>query len=141
MSRALPLLVSMFALACNTPATTGTQEPETPTTTTEFHISVMNACMSDVTLVLANGPGQAGRKQVLLQNQRDTVTGTREQVYLVDGDGALLASYRPVQGKQKLTINGVHLNEFGFKLGKKSIIDHHRRGLPKRRYTTNPKFM
>ena len=80
MSRALPLLVSMLALACNTPATTGTQEPETPTTTTEFHISVMNACMSDV-------------------------TGTREQVYLVDGAGALLASYRPVQGKQKLTIS------------------------------------
>jgi hypothetical protein len=26
-------------------------------------------------------------------------------VYLVDGDGALLASYRPVQGKQKLTIS------------------------------------
>ena len=105
MSRPLPLLVSMLALACNTPATTRTQEPETPTTTTEFHISVMNACMTDVTLVLANGPGQAGRKQVLLQNQRDTVTGTREQVYLVGGDGELLASYRPVQGKQKLTIS------------------------------------
>mgnify|MGYP001200967042 CR=1 FL=1 len=105
MIRVAPLLVSILAFACNTPALTQTHAPESPTTTTEFHISVMNACMSDVTLVLADGPGQPGRKQVLLQNQRDTVTGTREQVYLVGGDGELLASYRPVQGKQKLTIS------------------------------------
>lgn len=105
MTRVAPLLVSILAFACNTPAQTQTQVPESPTTTTEFHISVMNACMSDVTLVLADGPGQPGRKQVLFQNQRDTVTGTREQVYLVGSDGELLASYRPVQGKQKLTIS------------------------------------
>lgn len=103
--RALPLLVVIVGLACNTPGGAQTQAPESPTTTTEFHISVMNACMNDVTLVLADGPGQAGRKQVLIQNQRDTVTGTREQVYLVGSDGEMLASYRPVQGKQKLTVS------------------------------------
>jgi len=106
MTRVAPLLVLTLAFACNPPAATRTQVPESPTTTTtEFHISVMNACMSDVTLVLADGPGQPGRKQVLFQNQRDTVTGTREQVYLVGSDGELLASYRPVQGKQKLTVS------------------------------------
>ena len=105
MTRVAPLLVLVLAFACNTPAATPTTVPDSPTTTTEFHISVMNACMSDVTLVLADGPGQPGRKQVLFQNQRDTVTGTREQVYLVGSDGELLASYRPVQGKQKLTIS------------------------------------
>jgi hypothetical protein len=105
MFRVAPLLILTLALACNTPASTPTQVPESPTTTTEFHISVMNACMEDVTLVLADGPGQPGRKQVLLQNQRDTVSGTREQVYLVGRDGEMLASYRPVQGKQRLTIS------------------------------------
>ena len=103
MSRVAPLLALIFAFACNTPA--ATQVPEGPSSTTEFHISVMNACMSDVMLKLADGPGAAGREQLLIQNQRDTVTGTREQVYLMGKDGEVLASYRPVQGKQKLTIS------------------------------------
>ena len=42
---------------------------------------------------------------MLIQNQRDTVTRTREQVYLVGKDGEVLASYRPVQGKQRLTVS------------------------------------
>ena len=98
------MLAAIVGVACNTPATTGTQAPQSPTTTTEFHISVMNACTSDVTLVLADGPGQPGRKQLLIQNQRDTITGTREQVYLIGDGGEQLASYRPTQGKQKLTV-------------------------------------
>ena len=105
MTRVVPLLVLTLALACNPPSATQTQVPEGPTSTTEFHISVMNACMEDVKLKLADGPGAAGREQLLIQNQRDTVTGTREQVYLVGKDGEVLASYRPVQGKQKLTIS------------------------------------
>jgi hypothetical protein len=105
MIRVASLLTLALALACNTPSATETQVPEGPTSTTEFHISVMNACMSDVMLKLADGPGASGREQLLIQNQRDTVTGTREQVYLVGKDGEVLASYRPVQGKQKLTVS------------------------------------
>ncbi len=97
------LLALTLGSACNTPA--ATQVPEGPSTTTEFHISVMNACMSDVLLKLSDGPAVAGREQLLIQNQRDTVTGTREQVYLMGKDGEVLASYRPVQGKQKLTVS------------------------------------
>lgn len=104
MIRVAPSLALLLALACNTPATTGTQAPDGPSNTTEFHISVMNACMSDVTLKLAEGPGAAGREQLLLQNQRDTVTGTREKVYLMGKDGEVLSVYQPTQGKQKLTV-------------------------------------
>ncbi len=103
MSHVAALLALSLTFACNTPA--ATQVPEGPSNTTEFHISVMNACTSDMLLKLAEGPGAAGREQLLIQNQRDTVTGTRELVHLIGKDGEVLATYRPVQGKQKLTIS------------------------------------
>mgnify|MGYP006921741894 CR=1 FL=1 len=51
-----------------------------------------------------SGCDDGGREQLLIQNQRDTITGTREQVYLMAGS-EVTASYRPKQGSQKLVIS------------------------------------
>lgn len=100
---ALVLLLPLFA-ACDNTASTVPPEPAGPTSTTEFRISVMNACMNDVIVKLADSATAPGREQILLKNQRDTITGTREQVYLMAGS-EVVASYRPTQGSQKLTIS------------------------------------
>lgn len=97
----LPWIAAL--VACDGP--TATQSPAGPSSTTEFHVSVMNACSNDVLIKLADAPNAAGREQLLIQNQRDTITGTREQLYLMGAGGEVLASYRPVQGKQKLTVS------------------------------------
>jgi hypothetical protein len=97
-------LVLLFALGCDNTAKTTPPEPAGPTTTTEFRISVMNACMSDVLVKLADSASAPGREQLLLKNQRDTITGTKEQVYLMSGS-EVVASYRPAQGSQKVTIS------------------------------------
>ena len=47
--------------ATNSPGATG------PTSTTEFRISVMNACAKDVLIKLADAPEAAGREQLLLR--------------------------------------------------------------------------
>ena len=96
-------LVSLVTLAgCDSSATTP-PEPAGPTSTTEFRISVMNACANDVLIKLADSATAAGREQLLLRTQRDTITGTKEQVYLMSGS-EVVASYRPTQGAQKLTV-------------------------------------
>ena len=103
MSR-LALVLSFMCLAsCDNAATTTPPEPAGPTSTTEFRISVMNACETDVTVKLATSATAPGREQLLLRTQRDTITGTNEQVYLMRGS-EVLASYRPTQGQQKLTV-------------------------------------
>lgn len=98
---ALSLLV---CVACDGPTATQPPPGGSPTSTTEFHISVMNACMNDV-LVKLVPPSGGGREQLLIQNQRDTITGTNETVYLVGAGGETLATYRPVQGKQRVTVS------------------------------------
>ncbi len=100
------LFVVLFApaLACDNTANTVPPEPAGPTSTTEFRISVMNACATDVIVKLADSATAPGREQILLKNQRDTITGTREQVYLMAGS-EVTASYRPKQGSQKLVIS------------------------------------
>lgn len=98
------LAVLVFALGCDNSANTLPPEPAGPTTTTEFHASVMNACAQDVLIKLATSPTAAGREQLLLKNMRDTITGTNEQLYLMRGS-EVVASYRPVQGDQKLTVS------------------------------------
>lgn len=103
MTRAL-LVVALAFVACDNTATTVPPEPAGPTSTTEFRISVMNACATDVVVKLADSATAAGREQVLLKNQRDTITGTKEQVYLMAGS-EVAASYRPKQGSQKVTIS------------------------------------
>jgi len=99
---ALSLVSLMSFGGCDSPATTP-PEPTGPTSTTQFRISVMNACADDVLIKLADSASVAGREQLLLRTQRDTITGTKEQVYLMRGS-EVLASYRPTQGDQKLTV-------------------------------------
>ncbi len=88
---------------CDNSATTTPTGAGGPTNTTEFKISVMNACEKDVVVKLAASPEAAGREQLLLRTQRDTVSGTTEQVYLMKGS-EVLATYQPKQGEQKLTV-------------------------------------
>jgi hypothetical protein len=100
----LAFVLSCVCLAsCDSPASTTPPEPAGPTSTTEFRISVMNACDTDVIVKLAASATAPGREQVLLRTQRDTIAGTSEQVYLMRGS-EVLASYRPTQGQQKLTV-------------------------------------
>ena len=75
------LFVVLFApaLACDNTANTVPPEPAGPTSTTEFRISVMNACATDVIVKLADSATAPGREQILLKNQRDTITGTMTQ--------------------------------------------------------------
>jgi hypothetical protein len=104
MIRAALLVVAFAFVACDNTANTVPPEPAGPTSTTEFRISVMNACATDVLVKLADSATAPGREQVLLKNQRDTITGTKEQVYLMSGS-EVAASYRPKQGSQKVTIS------------------------------------
>ena len=98
------LAVLVFTLGCDNSASTLPPEPAGATTTTEFRVSVMNACSNDVLIKLATAPTASGREQLLLKNQRDTITGTNEQLYLMSGS-EVVASYRPSQGTQKLTVS------------------------------------
>ncbi len=93
----------LILVGCDGSATSTPPEPAGPTSTTEFRISVMNACANDVLIKLAPSASAAGREQLLLRTQRDTLSGTNEQVYLMRGS-EVLASYRPTQGQQKLTV-------------------------------------
>ncbi len=97
------VVCGVLGLGCDGSAT-AVPEPTGPTNVTEFRVSVMNACAVDVVVKLADSPGAQGREQVLLRNQRDTITGTREQLYLLSGK-EVVASYRPRQGSQRLTIS------------------------------------
>ncbi len=97
------LTVLVLALACDNSGSSTPPGATGPTTTTEFRISVMNACTNDVLIKLGDSPQAAGREQLLLQNQRDTITGTNEQLFLMSGS-EVVASYRPTQGSQKLTV-------------------------------------
>lgn len=101
MHRALVVL-SLAFLACDGPS--ATQHPTGPTTTTEFKISVMNACSDDLLIKLAQSPQEAGRQQILNKKMRDTITGTNERVYILAGD-EVVTTYTPVQGDQRATIS------------------------------------
>lgn len=95
--------VLVLVLACDNSGSSTPPGSTGPTTTTEFRISVMNACTNDVLIKLGESAQTAGREQLLLQNQRDTIKGTTEQLFLMSG-GEVVASYRPIQGAQKLTV-------------------------------------
>ena len=97
-------VLASLTMGCDNTANTVPPEPAGATSTTEFRISVMNACMNDVIVKLADSATAPGREQILLKNQRDTITGTKEQVYLMAGS-EVVASYRPTQGSQKVTIS------------------------------------
>lgn len=95
---ALPLVL----LACDGPS--ATTVPSGPTTTTQFRISVMNACSDDMIVKLAQSPQDAGREQLLFKKMRDTITGTNERVFLMSGKEAV-STYEPLQGEQRATIS------------------------------------
>jgi hypothetical protein len=100
-----PLLASLasflMVLACDGQPTT---PPTGPTSTTQFRISVMNACSQDLLIKLAQSPQDAGRQQILNKNMRDTITGTNERVYLLSNN-EVLYTYSPIDGDQRATIS------------------------------------
>jgi hypothetical protein len=96
------LVLSLALVACDGPA--ATQPPTGPTSTTQFKISVMNACSDDLLIKLAQSPADAGRQQILNKKMRDTITGTNERVYLMSGT-EVVYTYEPIQGDQRATIS------------------------------------
>lgn len=96
---------SIFALTlvlfgCDKPAST---VPEAPSNVTEFHVSIFNACTNDVTVEVGEQPG-GGRKVYLFQQARETIQGGREKLFLVAKGGEVLATYQPIQGRQKAQV-------------------------------------
>ena len=100
------LFVVLFApaLACDNTANTVPPEPAGPTSTTEFRISVMNACSDDLLIKLGQSPTDAGRQQILNKKMRDTITGTNERVFVMSGN-EVVYTYEPIQGDQRATIS------------------------------------
>lgn len=99
---ALTLLATLAcAAACDGPSST--QVPTGPTSTTQFRISVMNACSDDLIVKLGQSP-QDARKQLLFKKMRDTISGTNERVFVMSGD-EVVYTYEPIQGEQRATIS------------------------------------
>ncbi|MDC0717179.1 hypothetical protein [Nannocystis bainbridge] len=94
----IPLLLCF--VGCDKPSPT--TEPPT-TAVTEFHVSIFNACATDVTVEVGAAAG-SGRKVLLLNEARETITGGTEKMFLIGKDGEVLATYAPIQGKQKAQV-------------------------------------
>jgi len=101
MQRAVLALLLGFT-ACDGPASS--TPPTGPTSTTQFKISVMNACSVDLMIKLGESPQTATRQQILNKKMRDTITGTNERVFIMEGND-LVYTYSPVQGDQRATIS------------------------------------
>ena len=98
---ALPLLLPFLLLAaCDKPSSSST--PPTPTAN-QFHISIFNACMNDVTVEVGAQAG-GGRQVLLFKDARETITGGRELVFLLGKGGEVLATYQPIEGNQKAQV-------------------------------------
>ncbi|MEZ4451144.1 MAG: hypothetical protein R3B09_16820 [Nannocystaceae bacterium] len=95
-------LLGLWTACGPTPSGGGTMTPGS-TNVTSFHLSVLNACADDVVLHVGTSL-QSGRKVLLFKKARDTVSGTNETIWLVDGKGEPLAMYQPIQGDQRLTV-------------------------------------
>lgn len=94
------LALAVLLVGCDKPSST---VPDAPSKVTEFHVSIFNACTSDVTVEVGEQPG--GRKVYLFQQARETIQGGREKLFLVGKGGEVLATYQPIQGKQKAQIS------------------------------------
>lgn len=101
MKRAV-LVLPFMLLACDGPSSTTV--PTGPTSTTQFRISVMNACSDDLLIKLGQSPTDAGRQQILNKKMRDTITGTNERVFVMSGN-EVVYTYEPIQGDQRATIS------------------------------------
>ena len=53
---------------------------------------------------LGESPQNATRQQILNKKMRDTITGTNERVFIMEGND-LVYTYTPVQGDQRATIS------------------------------------
>ena len=89
----------LFALACDKSAATST--PSSPVS--EFHVSVFNACGDDVTVEVGAAAG-SGRRVLLLRRARETITGGAEQIFLLGAGDEVLATYSPIEGKQRAQV-------------------------------------
>jgi hypothetical protein len=104
LAAALALLALLApGLACESPSSSATLVPG-PTNVTAFHLSILNACAADVTLLVGTQVA-SGRKVLLFKKARDTISGTNEAVWLLDEREAPIAMYQPIQGDQRLTIS------------------------------------
>jgi hypothetical protein len=89
----------LFALACDKPAATTTP----PAPVSDFHVSIFNACGGDVTVEVGAAAG-SGRRVLLLKRARETITGGAEQIFLLGKGDEVLATYQPIQGKQRAQV-------------------------------------
>ncbi|WP_434423464.1 hypothetical protein [Nannocystis pusilla] len=96
----IPVLL-LCVVGCDKSSTVSAPPPSSAVT--EFHVSIFNACGNDVTVEVGAAAG-SGRKVLLLNAARETITGGAEQLFLLGKDGELLATYQPIQGKQKAQV-------------------------------------
>ncbi|MDC0670927.1 hypothetical protein [Nannocystis radixulma] len=100
--RIVPIVAVLLSLAgCDKPSTTSSPPPSG--SVSEFHVSIFNACGNDVTVEVGSAAG-SGRQVLLLNAARETITGGAEQIFLIGKGGELLATYQPIQGKQKAQV-------------------------------------
>jgi hypothetical protein len=97
------MFVGGLALAAGAACDQGATQPPGPTTTTEFHVSMFNACQVDMRIRLDDPSDESGTIW-LYKSMRETIKGTTETLWLIDDHGEAVASYQPRQGKQKVRI-------------------------------------
>ena len=95
-------LTLALTLACDSPSSGGSLTPE-PTTVSDFHVSVFNACNDDITLLVGKTQ-TSGRKVLLFKLSRDSFAGTDESVWLLGPGEEPIALYQPIQGKQRIKV-------------------------------------
>lgn len=96
---AVPLL--LLLVACDRPGAASTPPPSSPVS--DFHVSIFNACGDDVTVEVGGAAG-SGRRVLLLGRARETITGGAEQIFLLGKGDEVLATYQPIQGKQRAQV-------------------------------------
>lgn len=96
------LALTLPLVGCDKPSST---VPDAPSNVTEFHVSIFNACTTDVVVEVAEQPNSGGRKVYLFNQARETIAGGRERLFLVTKQGEVLSTYQPIQGNQKAQIS------------------------------------
>lgn len=91
----------LFVVGCDKPSSASAPPPSAAVS--DFHVSIFNACGNDVTVEVGAAAG-SGRQVLLFKSARETITGGSEQIFLLGKDGELLATYQPIQGKQKAQV-------------------------------------
>lgn len=89
----------LLLAACDKPSAASTP----PSSVSEFHVSIFNACGQDVTVEVGSAAG-SGRQVYLFKQARESITGGAEQIFLLGKGGEVLATYQPIQGKQRAQV-------------------------------------